>query len=130
MNLASRKTLSHLFSFSFVFTFATRITNFEFVGQWGQTIFKVSEFLFLVQCIVYNYSWKFPLTLFDSRLSFEFEIIIITYSSSLLRLQNFYTAHAESKVETAKWNICNFIELKIVNLKFLQSMHCTDWCYS
>ena len=52
------------------------------------------------------------------------------YSSSLLRLQNFDTAHAECKVETAKGNICNFIELKIVNLKFLQSMHCTDWCYS
>ena len=43
---------------------------------------------------------------------------------------DFDTAHAESKVETAKGNICNFIELKIVNLKFLQSMHCTDRCYS
>ena len=43
---------------------------------------------------------------------------------------DFDTAHAESKVETAKGNICNFIELKIVNLKFLSSMHCTDRCYS
>ena len=39
---------------------------------------------------------------------FWISMLIITYSSSLVRLWNFNAVHAESKVETAKGNICNF----------------------
>ena len=39
---------------------------------------------------------------------FWISMLIITYFSSLVRLWNFNAVHAESKVETAKGNICNF----------------------